>query len=315
MEPLISQLQSLRRLVEPIAIKIFDEEDPQSILPLVAQVIQNPTHEKTVEREWWDAFPEMKRWLDEKVLQSVFAESLKAKMEAFEITYGVDRWDVERGSALASVEDLAEKIPRGFILGKVNLALRVLRENLLTYDGQSFFDTDHAQPGFPDDAVSNIVPVNWVDPANPTIEEARAALREAQVRLLRQRVIKGTIIRSAAISQSLVVIVRNTAAWRVFEDVRTKEKIGQENANNEFRGTFELLMDLDPPAGQEQSFDVIHAVPNGPRPVLFVVSRDFSGAKFDEKDSFGKRLIHFGDEAEYGVAAAWWQTAVRVNPT
>ncbi len=311
---LINTLQSLRRQVEPIALDIFDTEDPLSILPLVAQVRQNPAHEKTLTLEWWDAFPEMKAWVDEKVLQTVFGESLQITMEPFEITYGVDRWDVERGAALVKVEDLVQKIPRGFIQGKVDMALRVTRQNLVTYDGQSFFDTDHVQPGFPDTPISNILAPDWVTVAAPTIEEVRTAFRDAQVQLLANRVIKGSIVRSAVISQSLVVVARSIPVWRLFEDLRTKDKIGVESGTNEFRGTFELLLDFDPPAGQENSFDVIHALPNGPRPAIFVISREFSQTKFDDKDSFSKRLIKFGDEAEYGVKAAFWQSAVRVAP-
>jgi hypothetical protein len=84
---------------------------------------------------------------------------------------------------------------------------------------------------------------------------------------------------------------------------------------NLWQGAFELVRDFKPKAGTENTVDVVLATPNGPRPAIFVVSREPQGLKFDQSKEFASRYIPFGMDAMYGVTPAFWQTAVRIQPT
>lgn len=307
---MISDLKSIARAVTPIAMDIYDKEDPTSLLAVLAQVVPNPEGEKILTLEWWSAFPELRRWLGERSVQKAFQDALEVRSELYEITMEFDRRDAERKSGLAKAEQLADKIAKAFIQGKVMLAYRVLQQNLLAYDGQDFFDTDHAHPD--GSGYSNLTTVSRVIAANPTVVEARSELKAAMSLLLQNRLVRNQLVSTADIQNSLVVIARSQGTWSAYRDLNTEEKIGDEP--NRFRNTFTLLRDFNPPSGQENSVDVIEALPGGPRPAVFVATREPKGLEFDESKAFSHHLIPFGMDGEYGVAAGFPQTAVRLQP-
>jgi hypothetical protein len=58
--------------------------------------------------------------------------------------------------------------------------------------------------------------------------------------------------------------------------------------------------------------DIVLATSKGPRPAIFVVSREPQGLKFDQSKEFASRYVPFGMDAMYGVTPELWQTAVRI---
>jgi phage major head subunit gpT-like protein len=309
---MISGLQSIARAVTPIALDIYDKLDSSSVFGVLAQLVPNPGREKVVTVEWWSAFPQLRKWIGERTVQRAFQDSLVIPGEPYEITMEFDRRDAERASGLVKAEELAGKIARAFARGKVMLALRALRTNALTYDGQSFFDSDHAHPD--GSTFSNLIELARGSAAYPTVQEARSELKVAQSRLMENRLIRDELVEEAevAASLSLIVLARSQPVWSAYRDLRTEERIGTEP--NRFRNTFRLLRDFNPPAGLENTIDVIEALPDGPRPTVFVATREPEGLQFDETKVFSHNQVPFGMDAEYGVAAGFPQTAVRVVP-
>lgn len=312
----ISNARSIARTVTPIVLDIYDRESPESLLPLLARTLPGEPGQKDFELEWWSAFPELRKWVGDRQTQKVFQDTLKGSIDPYEVTYSLDRRDVDSKS-LVKAEDLASSIARAFLLGKVDLAYRPMRDNVLAYDGQNFFDSDHVHPN--DKTFSNLLTIGTATAARttaaePTAVEVREELKVAMQQLLANTLIRNVITETNRIEDGLVVTVRRDAEWRAFYDLLTEDNLGGEgDRRNSFKGKFRLLRDHNPPAGEEDSYDVVRAVPNGPRPAIFVAAREPRGLDFDEAQVFRNRHIDFGMDAEYGVAAGFPQVAVRMT--
>jgi phage major head subunit gpT-like protein len=271
---MLSDLKSIAVKATPIALDIYDKTDPTTLLPLVAVVITDASLAEEINLEWAAVFPELRKWIGDRVAQQGFAGRLKVRPELYEVTLDFDSIDIERGTALLQATEKATRIGRAFAVGKVLLAYRVLRENLLTYDGQDFFSNAHQHPD--GTYASNVLPVTRANFMAPTVDEARKELVLAVDRLMDNSILRDELVRSEEVRKGLVVFVRSQAVWSAY------------------------------------TVDIVLATPNGPRPAIFVVSREPQGLKFDQSKEFASRYIPFGMDAMYGVTPAFWQTAVRV---
>ena len=314
---MISQLKTLARFVTPIALNIYDKEDTSSILPLIAQVTKRKRVERKSTLEWWSAFPQLRKWVGDRKVQEIFKDSLEYEFHPYEETFDLDRMEIEMNSAnlLANASDMAAAMARSFAAGKVMLAYQVLTDpDVLSYDGQNFYDTEHVHPDGTE--FSNIVTVGTDTPARqdvnaPTPKELRAELKVAMARLLEITLVRNTLVRANEVKDSLAVITRNFATWSAAHDLLEEEEI--DGMPNRFRGKFQLLQDHSPRPALANSYDVIRAVPGGPRPVIFVVGKEPRGVDFDQSSNFNKTRIPFGMDAVYGVAGGFPQSTVRVQ--
>ena len=305
---MLSDLKSIAVKATPIALDVYDKTDPTTLLPLVAVVVSDPSLAEEVNLEWAAVFPELRKWIGDRVAQQGFAGRLKIRPELYEVTLDFDSIDIERGTALLQATEKATRIGRAFAVGKVLLAYRVLRDNLLTYDGQDFFHDSHQHPD--GTLASNIVFTTRTDPSAPDVNEVRDELSAAVDRLMANSILRDELVRSEDFRKGLVVFVRSQQVWSAYEKLRTEKSFGADP--NLWQGAFELVRDFKPKATTENTVDIVLATPNGPRPAIFVVSREPQGLKFDQSKEFASRYIPFGMDAMYGVTPAFWQTAVRV---
>jgi Mu-like prophage major head subunit gpT len=308
---MLSELQSIGRVVTPIALDIYDRSTALALLPQIARFVPNPQKAKSHTFEWITVYPELKKWMGDRVVQKSFQEALTITGEPYEMTDAFDKYDIERGTALATVQDKTAAIASGFALGKLMIAWRPLRHNLLAYDGQSFFDTDHVKPD--GRTYSNVVHSVRADPTTPSIQEARDELTEALVRLVENRLWNDSLISADDVNRSLIVIVRSNKVFKPYNRLRTEPSFGADA--NVWKGAFSLWLDPNPEPGTENRVDAILSLPdNGPRPVLFMATREPAGIEFDYGDAFATRTVSFGMDGEYGVLPGFPQTAVRINP-
>jgi hypothetical protein len=305
---MLSDLKSIAVKATPIALDVYDKTDPTTLLPLVAVVVSDPSLAEEVNLEWAAVFPELRKWIGDRVAQQGFAGKLKIRPELYEVTLDFDSIDIERGTALLQATEKATRIGRAFAAGKVLLAYRVLRENLLTYDGQDFFDEAHQHPD--GSQASNLVGFHRANPYAPDVDDARDELVAAVDRLMANSILRDELVRSDDVRKGLVVFVRSQPVWSAYEKLRTEKSFGADP--NLWQGAFELVRDFKPVIGTENTVDIVLATPNGPRPAIFVVSREPQGLKFDQSKEFASRYIPFGMDAMYGVTPAFWQTAVRI---
>jgi len=307
---MLSDLKSIAVKATPIALDIYDKTDPTTLLSSVAVVVSDPSLAEEVNLEWAAVFPEMRKWVGNRVAQQGFAGKLKIRPELYEVTLDFDSLDIARGTALFQATEKATRIGRSFAVGKVQLAYRVLRENLITYDGQDFFDANHQHPD--GTLASNLINVTRANPAAPDVAEAREEMAAAVDRLMANSILRDELVRSEEVRKGLVVFAKSQKVWSAYEKLRTEKSFGADP--NLWQGAFDLVRDFKPKPGTENTVDIILATPNGPRPAIFVVSREPQGLKFDTSKEFSSRYIPFGMDAMYGAGAAFWQTAVRVLP-
>jgi Mu-like prophage major head subunit gpT len=305
---MLSDLKSIAVKATPIALDVYDKTDPTTLLPSLAVVVNDPSLAEEVNLEWAAVFPELRKWIGDRVAQQGFAGRLKIRPEPYEVTLDFDSLDIERGTALVQATEKATRIGRAFAVGKVLLAYRVLRDNLLAYDGQEFFHIAHQHPdGTP---ASNVIIANRASRQAPTVDEARDELVGAVERLMANSILRDELVRSEDVRKGLVVFVRSQQVWSAYEKLRTEKSFGADP--NLWQGAFELVRDFKPQMGSSTFVDVVLATPNGPRPAIFVVSREPQGLKFDQSKEFASRYVPFGMDAMYGVTPAFWQTAVRI---
>ena len=305
---MLSELQSIARKVTPIALDIYDRSGANALLPQIAATVPNPSRAKAVSMEWVTIFPQLLKWVGERIVQTTFQNAVTIVGEKYEITESVDRNDIERGTALATVEQSAKAIGEGFAVGKVMLAYSVLRNNRLAYDGQSFFDTDHVHPnGAP---YSNIVTATRANPAVPDVFEVRRELLQALMTLLRIRIWGDVLASADDVRKNLIVFTKSPDVFQAYESLRTEDSFGADR--NIWKNAFSLWLDYNPAPGTESSVDVVLPIPNGPRPVLWLPTREPKGIEFDTSKGFSHSRISFGMDGEYGVEAGFPQCAARI---
>lgn len=311
---MINQLKTLARTVTPMVLDIYDRENVGALLAYIARTVTNPAKVKQQTFEWWTAFPELRKWVGDRKTQRVFKDSLTLDYSPFEMTYDVDRMDLELdgGNSIVDVAGMARYFAKGFVDGKLKYAYKIFTDNPITYDGQNLFDTDHTHP---DGTVFSNLLTRGTDTvargtdAAPTVAEVRAELKIVLAALLENTLVRNTLVDTAEAMNSLVVIARDFNTWSAFHDLLTEERIGGDP--NRFRGTFQLLRDFDTTLGTK--YDVIHAVPGGPRPVIFGISKEPGAIEYDESQVFKNRYVPFGMDGIYAAAAAFPQPVVRVS--
>ena len=70
---MLSELQSIARVVTPYALDIYDRSAANALLPQLAATIPNPTKAKSVTLEWTTIFTQLHKWVGERVVQKSFA--------------------------------------------------------------------------------------------------------------------------------------------------------------------------------------------------------------------------------------------------
>lgn len=306
---LAAKLRSIARRTTIIGLDIYDRLSSESLLPALAEEIPNPGREKLVTLEWVTVIPILREWIGERRVQKAKASRLEIRSQPYEVTFEFDTREAERENSQFQLERWTREIMKTFALGKIELSDRVLRENLMTYDGQDLFDTAHPKE---DEAgtFSNIVEVARVNSAAPTIEEARREMKAAKLRLVANSLRRTTIVDAEAMAKDLVVISRSAPVYEVYEELRTEEQL-EGGRKNMLKGTFRHLHSV---AQVSNDVDFIHAAPDAPRPVVFVPNWEPQGVQFDESKLFSHKLVPFGSDCEYSAAALLPHATCRVKP-
>lgn len=131
----------------------------------IATVIQSTTKSNTY--GWLGKFPALKKWVGDRVIESMKAHGYTIVNEDYESTVGVDRNDIE-DDELGIYKPIFEEMGRSAAIHPDEIVFALLPAGFTTpcYDGQYFFDTDH--PVYPKaDGTGVAVPT-----ANVVIDEA-----------------------------------------------------------------------------------------------------------------------------------------------
>ncbi|WP_322862323.1 Mu-like prophage major head subunit gpT family protein [Aeromonas allosaccharophila] len=121
-------------------------EDAKSEAPAqytkIATVIKSTTKSNTY--GWLGKFPNLRKWVGDRVIESMKAHSYQIVNEDFEATVGVDRNDIE-DDELGIYAPMFAEMGRSAGIHPDELCFGLLGAGFTTpcYDGQYFFDTDH----------------------------------------------------------------------------------------------------------------------------------------------------------------------------
>ena len=121
-------------------------EDAKSEAPAqytkIATVIKSTTKSNTY--GWLGKFPSLRKWVGDRVIESMKAHGYQIVNEDFEATVGVDRNDIE-DDELGIYAPMFAEMGRSAGIHPDELCFGLLGAGFTTpcYDGQYFFDTDH----------------------------------------------------------------------------------------------------------------------------------------------------------------------------
>jgi len=313
----ITLLRTLARRASVYMAKLYDQIPQDEIVGLIAQTVPSVGRQKSQTIHWADAFPFMREWVGDRALQEVFASQIEITLKPYEITYELDRMDLELNgdsALLPLVQSMSQYFADGFAMGRAHQAYEPLRQNSLSYDGQNFFDTDHTHPD--SSTFSNVWDLSAQSQDRtatgaPTDLEARRELKSA-IRLAQTNRLKRATIRRIDPSPSIAVVVKSTGVYNGYYDLLMNTELSNGQLND-WKGKFALLEDTSPVSGDEKKVDVILTEPGGPRPSIWVPHRNPGAIEVDESKVFSSRKVPFGQDCIYGFAPGFPQCAVRVQ--
>jgi hypothetical protein len=310
-------LNSVRVRASTLFLMKYDQLS-QSILPLFAATLPKVDDGEIQYYEWWTAFPRMREWVGERKSMKTFASRIEVQIKSYEETFSYSlrkaRMDGDRLMGITP-EELAAKMTESFVNGKLLEAFEPLRQNALTtYDDQNIFDTDHEHPD--GTTFSNVIDLSDVSASRsttgyPTIVEAANELQLAEARLLANRM-KVATVREVPATPPLAVIVRSAGTKAGYHELLTQDFLSTDRLNR-WKGRFTLIEDTAPVSGTEKKVDVIDTTPGGPRPTVHIASREPGPIKMDMTREFDTETVRYGNDADYGFAAALPQPAVRIQ--
>lgn len=294
--------------------KLYDQLKSQGIAAAIAQQVPAKGRQRIQRLAWGEAFPKMREWVGDRVLQEVFKEAIELEVKPYEITYPIDRIDAEidGDNAVLSIQEVAKHFATGYETGMADLAYQPLRDDVLTYDAQNMFEkTAHVHPD--GETFGNIVDLSDLSisrsaAATPTMEEADRELAYAEEKLAQNR------LRTATISEigeaPLLVVCKSVGTFRGYHSLLTRTHYS-DGAVNERRGKFRLMRDWSPASGTENFVDVINVEPGGPRPTVMVELQRPGAIEIDLPKL--KRMGAMGNHALYAFGAGFPQTVVRIQ--
>lgn len=133
-------LQSIFKGFKTLFNEAFAGAKPQ--YEKVATVV--PSTAKSEEYGWLGAFPRLRKWIGDRVINSLAAHGYTIKNESWEATVEVDRDDIEDDS-YGVYTPMIKELGRSAATHPDEIVFSLLGKGFTQpcYDGQYFFDTDH----------------------------------------------------------------------------------------------------------------------------------------------------------------------------
>ncbi len=259
---------------------------------------------------WLGSAPAMREWEDERVPKGLLDHDYTIKNKDWEATIAVDRnafKDDQLGGIQIRIQDLAGRAkvhPNKLVSELISKG-----ESTLAYDGQFFFDTDHAEgeSGTQD----NDLTYNAADPNNVTQAEYAASFDAARVVLAQFKDDRGEPFHEQA--QSGLVVMAPPALWAVAEKTLKQDTLSG-GETNVLRDAAELIVN---PHLSDATKWYLFKTDTFIRPFIFQVRDPVKllqvGVKEGEDTDYARfmrKSMFFGVEARYNVGYGLWQNAV-----
>jgi phage major head subunit gpT-like protein len=267
--------------------------------------MEAPSTNRAENYQWLGAVPAMKEWIDERTREKLLGFQYTVTNKSWEATLEVDRDDIEDdqlGIYRPQIEALADEGVRH--PDELMFLLLMAGQTNLCYDGQFFFDTDHAE-GL-SGAQSNLLTGTGVTVAQVTADfiAARSAMR----------LFKNDRGKPWLRGEPKFVIVAPPAMEGVFETVMNAALIAGGDTNT-LKGAASIV--INPYATDVNNWDLLHV--GAPiKPLLLQMRRRPEFVALDSPTSeevFRRKKFLYGVEGRYNGGYGLWQLAVRTTNT
>lgn len=276
--------------------KAFDAAP--SVWPMIAMLV--PSTSKQNDYSWLSRFPKMRKWIGEKFIKTLEAQSYTIVNDDWEATVEVDRNDIEDdtlgmyGPMAQEAGFSAKQLPDEIVMDLVNSGF--VRT---AYDNQYFFDTDHPV-GDPAVSVSNKGTVklkaDTLANAQASIGAGRTAIRKFTDDELRPlNLVPDTLLVPPALEDTANTLM-------------TVDRL-EDGKPNPYKGTLKVVVD-----GRLTS-DTAWFLLVTSRPVKPFIYQERKKPVFVEQTNMGndnvfsKKKFKYGAEARGAGGYSFWQLA------
>lgn len=259
---------------------------------------------------WLGTTPAMREWEDERVPKGLLDHEYTIKNKDWEATIGVDRnafKDDQIGAVQVRVQDLATRAKAH--PNKLVSELISKGESALSYDGQFFFDTDHAEGE--SGTQSNDLTYDAADPNNVTQAEYAASFETSRTTLAQVKDDRGEPFHEMA--QSGLMVMVPPALWGVAEKTLEQDTLAG-GETNILKGAAELLVNNHLTTGTKW---YLFKTDNFIKPFIFQTREQIKLLQVGVSESgdvdyqrFMRKSMFFGAEARYNAGYALWQNAM-----
>ncbi len=257
---------------------------------------------------WLGTVPQVREWGTGRLAKGLRAESYSIENLKYEATLEVDRDEIsddQTGQIRLRVSELAQRAAthKDFLIAQLLIAGETAGND--SYDGVSFFNTDHesGESG----AQSNLLTFDAASADAPTVAEFKAALKQAISRMLAYRDDQGEPMMLSA--GGLVCVVPPTMLFTATEALNATV-IG--DTTNIMKGIARVV---SMPWLADASKWYLIKTDGVVRPFIFQDREpiEFNAMTENSDEGFRREKFLFGVRARYRMAYGYWQYAVRTD--
>ena len=260
--------------------------------------------------KWLGSVPNMREWGTGRVAKGLRTESYSVENLKYEATIEVDRDEIaddKTGQIRIRIGELAERAASHKDYLVAQLLINGETTGFNSYDGVSFFGDSHVSGA--SGQQSNLRTHTAVDPDHPTIEEFKAALKEAIAAMMSFKDDRGDPM---SISASGLACAVPTTMYLTALEALNATLIN--STSNVVAGIARVIA---LPWLTDESKWYLLKTDGVVRPFIFQDREpvEFTALTEDSDEGFRREKFLYGARARYRITYGYWQYAVRMNLT
>lgn len=259
---------------------------------------------------WLGAVPAMKEWLDTKIAAGLNSFNFTIRNKDWESTIEVDRntfEDDKLGVVTPRIQELAQEAARH----PDELISTLLKNNTLCYDGQNFFDTDHAEG-------ESGTQANTAAGTGTTVAQLTADFRTARAAMIARKddrgkpMIKNLGQDAMGAPNGMWLVMCPPDLMGAFEELMNASFIA--NTENVLKGAFSLWVN---PYLTDANDWYLFYVGSPVKPLILQMRKRPDFVSLQDPNSseavFFRKKYYYGVEARYNAGYGLWQFAHRIT--
>lgn len=271
-----------------------------------------PSNTLVEDYSWLGTVPRMKEWIDQRQLQGIEPQHYSLKNRDWEDTIEVDRNTIEDdrlGIVRPRIVQLAQEAIRFQTEHTVDVLIAGNTATGLAYDGQRFFDTDHADPG----AAYQTAQSNKLTGTGTTLLQLTADLDAARVAMRNFKDGNGRPMNLAP--THILVPPALESSFKIILNSEMFPGASGATVANPYRGMAELIVN----GLLSDANDWYLLCLNQPvKPLIFQMRKEPVFTALDsptDHNVFMSKKFYYGVDARFAAGYGFWQMAVITTNT